>query len=227
MRRRLVACMVGIVAAALMSAGLAFAAGRTVVPIGELRRLDDGSVVTVSGVVSDTGNFAAGFKVVIGDATGAVNVTLFSSLYDELAAPERLNVGARITVTGRLKEFKGALEIVPSRDRDLEVVGPAQPAASLVQPTGKVAAKVGARVTISGTIAAVQKFKLGVKLRVDDGSGPRWVTVFDSVLSRIRNADKLIAGQRVLVTGKVSVFRKTAEITPALPHDVRVLDARQ
>ena len=41
-----------------------------VTPIGELGQDDVGHRVTVSGVVSETASFAAGFKFVISDSTG-------------------------------------------------------------------------------------------------------------------------------------------------------------
>jgi DNA/RNA endonuclease YhcR with UshA esterase domain len=226
MKRKTLAAVLGAAAIALAGAGLARAAEpQPVKPIGGLSRGDVGRTVAVSGVVSDAGNFSAGFKFAIRDATGTLNMTVFCSVYDELRAAEDLNLGARVTVTGKLKEYKGALEIAPSRERDLDVAAPPAPMLPAAQPTGKVAPKVGERVLISGAISAVEEFKLGVKLAVDDGSGPRWVTLFDSVLSRVRNADRLVAGQRVQVVGKVSVFRRTAEITPALPGDVLVQEA--
>jgi DNA/RNA endonuclease YhcR with UshA esterase domain len=226
MKLRTLAALLGAAVVALAAADIAMASDPPPArPIGGLTRADVGRAVTVSGVVSDASNFSAGFKFALRDATGALNLTVFSSVYDALRAADDLNLGARVTVTGKLKEYKGVLEISPSRERDLDIEPPPAPVLPAAQPTGNIQPKAGQRVLIAGAISAVEEFKLGVKISVDDGSGPRWVTLFDSVLSRVRGAERLAAGQRVQVVGKVSVFRRTAEITPALPGDVLVQEA--
>jgi DNA/RNA endonuclease YhcR with UshA esterase domain len=66
-----------------------------------------------------------------------------------------------------------------------------------------------------------------VKLIVDDGSGPRRVTLFDTVRERIPAGDRLTSGAQVRVIGKVNVYRKVAEIAVALPYDVTVLESKK
>jgi len=212
---------------ALVGAGVVWAAGRPVTPIGQISAKDVGAVMAISGVVSDAGNFSAGFKFVISDATGAMPVTLFTRLYDEIDAPARLNVGALVTITGKLNQYKGALELAPARLSDVQIGAIVAPAPAQTQTTGRITARQGERVVISGTIAKVEPFKSGVKLIVDDGSGPRRVTLFNTVRERIPFGDRLAAGARVRVIGKVNVYRKVAEIAVALPYDVTVLESKK
>lgn len=212
---------------ALASAGMVRAAGRPVTPIGQISARDVGAVMTVSGVVSDASNFSAGFKFVISDSTGALPVTVFTRLYDEIDAPARLNVGALVTITGRLNQYKGALELLPGRLSDVQIGALVAPPPALTQTTGSITARQGERVVIAGAIAKVEPFKSGVKLIVDDGSGPRQVTLFNTVRERIPAADRLTPGAQVRVIGKVNVYRKVAEITVALPYDVTVLESRK
>jgi DNA/RNA endonuclease YhcR with UshA esterase domain len=226
MRPRYFAWAVACVCALLIGVAVVRAAERPVTPIGELGRDDVGNVVTVSGVVSDTANFSAGFKFVLSDTTGTLAMTLFSRQYDLLDAPAQLNVGARVTATGKLSEYKGALEFVPrDGEKNLVISPPLTVVVPLLQKTGRITATAGQRVVISGTIARVESFSLGVRLYVNDGSGSRRVTVFASVLERVPLAKQLVPGQRLQITGKVSVYRKVAEISPPLPCDVRVLGA--
>lgn len=215
------------VLAALVGAGVVWAAGRPVTPIGQVSVRDVGKVMSVSGVVSDTSNFSAGFKFVISDSTGAMPVTLFTRLYDKIDAPARLNVGALVTMTGKLNQYKGALELVPARPSDAQIGAIVAPASALTQTTGRITARQGERVVISGTIARVEPFKSGVKLIVDDGSGPRRVTLFNTVHERIPSGDKLAPGARVRVIGKVNVYRKVTEIAVALPYDLTVLESKK
>lgn len=212
---------------ALAGAGVVWAAGRPVTPVGQISARDVGAVMTVSGVVSDASNFSAGFKFVVSDSTGALPVTVFTRLYDEIDAPGRLNIGALVTMTGKLNQYKGALELVPGRLSDVQIGALIAPPPALTQTTGRITARQGERVVISGTIARVEPFKSGVKLMVDDGSGPRRVTLFDTVRERIPAGDKLAPGAQVRVIGKVNVYRKVAEITVALPHDVTVLESKK
>ncbi len=212
---------------ALMSAGIVWAAGRPVTPIGKVSAKDVGAVIAVSGVISDASNFSAGFKFVISDATGVMPVTVFTRLYDEINAPARLNVGALVTMTGKLNQYKGVLELVPARLSDVQIGALIAPSPALTQTTGRITARQGERVVISGTLDKVEPFKSGVKLIVDDGSGPRRVTLFDTVHERVPAGDRLTPGARVRVIGKVNVYRKVAEIVVALPYDVIVLESKK
>lgn len=217
--------------AALTTTGVIWAAGRPVTPIGQLRAKDVGSVVAVSGVIRDASNFSAGFKFVISDSTGLVNATLFTRVYDELEQAERLNVGAPVTITGKLNQYKGALEIVPGRKTDVQIGPLATPSVAMntaiAQNTGRITARPGERVVISGTVVAVESFKSGVKWMIDDGSGPRAVTVFRVVRERLPTGDDIQPGARVQVSGKVNVYRKVAEVVVALPYDVIVLESKK
>ena len=221
------AVSLSVVAAAILGAGVVMAAGRPVTPIGQVSAKDVGNVVAVRGVISDTSNFSAGFKFVISDSTGVMNATMFTGLYDELESAQRLNVGALVTITGKLNQYKGALEVVAARKTDVQVAAVVKPPAVVTQTTGKITAKQGQRVVISGTVTKVEPFKSGAKLIVDDGSGPRRVTLFNTVYERIPSGDKVAPGARVRVIGKVNVYRKVAEIAVALPYDVTVLESKK
>jgi RecJ-like exonuclease len=188
--------------------------------IGELKSADVGKTVAVSGTVAETSNFSAGFKVKLADDSGAVSVVLFEIVWDGLKAPNDVNVGAALSVTGKLNEYKDALEIAPASSEAVIVVATL---AAREVPTKTLGAINGndhnAVVRINGEVVAIEPFENGVNVLLKDESGAQKLRLYNGVAKRV----KLSAGDIVSVIGRVVASRSRGiVIDVVLPGDIEV-----
>jgi DNA/RNA endonuclease YhcR with UshA esterase domain len=191
-----------------------------VVPISSVTKDSVGETVTVRGKVVDTSSFSAGFKFVLDDGTGKVNLTLFSDNYKFVPNRAGLNYGADVQVTADVAEFKGVQELQPKAGRDVQILTPGSSAGIPVTPINQLG-KPGLLVAIEGKITEVKGFSAGTNLYVDDGTGNVRVTLFNNVQSFVPNADKLAPGATIRVAGKTDFFGGV-EVVPQLGYDVTI-----
>jgi DNA/RNA endonuclease YhcR with UshA esterase domain len=179
----------------------------------------------VDGRISQVALFESGCKLTVDDGSGPAAVWLPKSLYDRLADPSGWNVGAEVRVAGRIQEYKGEAEVVPSESRDLELVERAVPAREADVRIGDLsAADVGRRVTVEATVVLLDPFSAGVKCRLDDGSGQITLLLWQEVFESVSDREPLASGARVRVTGLVDEYRGELEVIPGLGFDVVVLN---
>ncbi len=193
-------------------------ASGNVVPISSVTKDSVGQTVTVRGKVVETASFSAGFKFVLDDGTGKVNLTLFSSNYKFVPNRVGLNYGADVQVTAEVVEFKGVQELQPKAGRDVQILTPGSSAGIPVTPINQLG-KPGLLVAIEGTITEVKGFSAGTNLYVDDGTGNVRVTLFSNVQSFTPNADQLTPGATIRVVGKTDFFG-SMQVVPQLGYDV-------
>jgi DNA/RNA endonuclease YhcR with UshA esterase domain len=189
-----------------------------VMPLSSITKDSVGQTVTVRGKVVDTSSFSAGFKFLIDDGTGRVQLTLFDSTYKFVPNRAGLNLGADVQVTGQVTEFQGVQELQPDSGRDVQIITPGSSGGVPVTPVNQLG-KPGELVAIEGTITDVKGFSSGANVFVDDGTGNVRVTLFDNVLAYVPR-DRLAAGAAVRVYGKVGAFGGALQIVPALGYDV-------
>jgi DNA/RNA endonuclease YhcR with UshA esterase domain len=191
-----------------------------VVPMSSITTDSVGQTVTVRGKVVDTASFSAGFKFVLDDGTGKVNLTLFSDNYKFVPQRAGLNYGADVQVTAEVADFKGVQELQPKSGREVQIITPGSSAGIPVTPINKLG-KPGLLVAIEGKITDVKGFSAGTNLYVDDGTGNVRVTLFSNVQSFIPNADKLTPGATIRVVGKTDFFGGV-QVVPQLGYDVTI-----
>jgi DNA/RNA endonuclease YhcR with UshA esterase domain len=188
------------------------------VSISSLDKDSVGQTVVVRGKVVDTSSFSAGFKFLLDDGTGRMQLTLFGDTYKFVPNRAGLNLGADVQVAAKVAEFQGVRELQPDSGRDVQII---TPGSSTGVPVTKInqLGKPGQLVAIEGTITEISNFSSGQNVRVDDGTGTVRVTLFNNVLAYIPR-DRLVAGAAVRVYGKVGAFGRSLEIVPALGYDV-------
>lgn len=191
-----------------------------VVPLSSVTKDSVGQTVTVRGKVVDTSSFSAGFKFVLDDGTGKINLTLFSDNYKFVPNRAGLNYGAEAQVTAEVAEFRGVRELQPKAGRDVQILTPGSTAGIPVTPMNKLG-KPGLLVAIEGKITDVKGFSAGTNLSVDDGTGNVRVTLFTNVRDYVPNADQLTPGAVVRVVGKTDFFGGV-EVVPQLGYDVTI-----
>ncbi|MBU0491176.1 MAG: hypothetical protein KKA73_14105 [Chloroflexi bacterium] len=97
-------------------------AGAATAPISSLTAGQVGETVRVEGQVAEVKPFSQGTKLAVDDGTGRITVTLWQDVYDLIPDRDRLAVGVRVSVQGKLSEYQGTLEIAPRRGTDVIVL---------------------------------------------------------------------------------------------------------
>jgi DNA/RNA endonuclease YhcR with UshA esterase domain len=189
-----------------------------VAPINAITKDNVGQTLTVRGKVVDTSSFSAGFKFVLDDGTGRIQLTLFDSTYKFVPNRASLNLGADVQVTGEVAEFQGVQELQPKSGREVQIITPGSSASVPVTKINQLG-KPGELVAIEGTITDVKGFSSGANVSVDDGTGNVRVTLFNNVLAYVPK-DRLVPGAAVRVYGKLGAFNRALQIVPALGYDV-------
>jgi DNA/RNA endonuclease YhcR with UshA esterase domain len=84
-------------------------------------------------------------------------------------------------------------------------------------------ADVGRVVTLRGTLGEPDEFSSGIRFLLDDGTGSIILLLWDNVYDDIAEADRLVSGAQVEVTGRIEEYRGDLEIVPEA-SGVRVVD---
>jgi DNA/RNA endonuclease YhcR with UshA esterase domain len=94
---------------------------RTPVSIASLSASDVGKTVLVKGKVKSIAPFSKGQRVVLDDGTGTLNVTIWDNVWSGIANRERIVAGVTLSISGKISEYKGALELQPALPSDVAV----------------------------------------------------------------------------------------------------------
>jgi exonuclease VII large subunit len=82
-----------------------------------------GSIVSSEGKVSSKSEHEAGHVFLTISSDGAkIQVPIFSSVASRMSGVQRIKVGSSVSVTGRLDEYRGQLQIVPRKAEDVRLV---------------------------------------------------------------------------------------------------------
>jgi DNA/RNA endonuclease YhcR with UshA esterase domain len=188
--------------------------------IGKISAADKDKLVQVGGAVTEASNFSAGFKLTLNDGTGQIALVLFENVFDSLAKPADVNVSATLTVTGRVEEFNGELEVIPSSGGAVKVGALPKREAKAYKLGAITGNDHNAVVQIEGQVAAIDKFENGLDVLVKDDSGAQMVRLWNVVAERV----PLKVGDAVRVVGRVRAARNRGiTIDVALPSDVTVV----
>ena len=191
--------------------------------LADLTVADAGRLVEVHGVLAAIQSFSAGVKGSLDDGTAAITVVLWQDTYDRLVEPAAIVPGAILSITGKVQEYLGELEIIPLSAADVTVTGQ-QPVALDERELHQIAAvDVGQRVQVSGQIVGADPFSQGIKYTLDDGTATCTLLLWENVLERIQGGDALRVGASVVVRGEIAEYLGALEIVPPIPYDVEIL----
>ncbi|WP_169237844.1 OB-fold nucleic acid binding domain-containing protein [Candidatus Roseilinea sp. NK_OTU-006] len=187
--------------------------------IGAISADNVGQMVAVQGVVIEASNFSAGFKLRLGDETGQIAVTLFENVFDALAKPEQINVGATLSVTGEVNTFGGNLEITPSSASRIRVVAAPPPRDVRHYLFCNISGNDhNAIVRVIGEVANIRPFDRGIEVLLKDETGAQYLRLYQVVAKRVN----LNVGDEIEAIGRVRASRtRGIAIEVALPTDVQ------
>ena len=190
--------------------------------VDQIAAADAGHTVAVQGALTALRAFSAGVKAILDDGTGTITILLWQEVYDGLADQAGLVPGALVSVEGQVSEYKGELEVVPRAAGDVDIVGTADWAPVRLALGQIRAGDVGQMVEVTGQIAAAVPFSKGTRLTLADDTGTITVLVWQNLYEQLEDAEALVAGAELLVSGEVAEYQGELEIVPQLPPDVRV-----
>ncbi len=192
---------------------LVAAPGPEEVAVGELSPADAGRVVVLRGVLGPAEPFSKGVKYPLDDGTGTITLLLWDNVVQE--APSELGPGAEVRVAGQVQEYRGMLEVIPRRGSDLEVLGFRSLPTPTLTPIGSITADDQGRVlTVEGVLGEGEVFSKGRRFPLRDESGEIVLLLWQNVLEAFPQAERLAAGIRVRITGRIDVYRDALEIIP-------------
>jgi DNA/RNA endonuclease YhcR with UshA esterase domain len=186
--------------------------------IGDLTPADDGRLVVLSGQLVGVDSFSAGFKFQLDDGSGRIALTVFENVYDGLARPEQVNLGARVSVTGVLSLYKTTLEVVPAAGARLQVLSP-----PVRQAEQRALASIsdrdhGALVRVVASIVRLDK--RGEEALIKDDTGVQKLRLKGAVAERVA----LKPNDRIEAIGEVRFSRKQGTVIEVvLPTDIKIL----
>jgi DNA/RNA endonuclease YhcR with UshA esterase domain len=190
--------------------------------IGSLTTDDVGHRVQLAGRLGELDPFSAGVKCALDDGTGQITLLLWQRTFDEIVGAQPLLAGTEVIVSGEVAEYRGTLEIIPSRAADVTVTGYTPPPTAEPLPIAYLTGHdVDQIATLTGTLGEPQPFSAGVKFALDDGSGEITLLLWQDIYAAL--ADKLAAGAQVQVRGKIAEYQGNLEIIPRTPDDLTVL----
>ena len=188
------------------------------VRISDLTPADEGRLVALSGQLVGADSFSAGFKFQLDDGSGRIALTVFESVYDGLARPEQVNLGARVSVTGVLSLYKTALEVVPAAGARLQVLSP-----PVRQAEQRALASIsdrdhGALVRVAASVVRLDK--RGEEALIKDNTGVQKLRLKGAVAKRVA----LKPNDSIEAIGKVHFSRKQGTVIDVvLPTDIKIL----
>jgi DNA/RNA endonuclease YhcR with UshA esterase domain len=92
-----------------------------------------------------------------------------------------------------------------------------------VQTGSLTAAQIGHEILIAGTIEDASQFASGVKLYVNDGSGPLAVWIPQALYGQLPNTSGWIVNSRVQVSGRVDQYKDEIEVIPQALGDLAIV----
>ena len=94
-----------------------------ITPIGEIDPGDVGKIFTLQAGVVSVSSFSAGFRFVLDDESGQIELVLWNDAYASLANRQELLPGAILRVVGEIGSYQDTLQIEPF-PADLEILRP-------------------------------------------------------------------------------------------------------
>ncbi len=186
-----------------------------------------GKFVRVEGEVKWVKQIKGGVLVQMDDGTEIMTFPIWDRIYETVPNADALCAGATISFVGKVGEYKGALQVVPTYGPAVEVKAPAkkETKAPKIKLSELSKDMLGQKVTVGGKIKSVKKIKGGILVTIDDGTAEMKFPIWDKVLRHVPNRDAIASGNRIEFVGKVTEYKGRLEVVPTWGEDVHVSGA--
>jgi DNA/RNA endonuclease YhcR with UshA esterase domain len=192
--------------------------------VAAVLRTPEGRRTSLRARVVSVKRFKKGVRVTVTDGEQNLPVILFDEVFSGWPGMGDLVPGVEVEVRGKVQSFRDRIELVVEEQGELRLMRPGpRPRPG---PDGTVATAAvnrlaqGNRAAVKGRIVERREIKGGLRLRVDDGSGPCTVVLWDGVLGELGEGISLGRGSSLRVTGEIRLYRGEPQLVPTDPLDV-------
>ena len=207
------------------------------VKISELSKSMLGEFVKVDGVITRIRDIKGGVLVTIDDGTGRMTFPIWQSVLDHIPDKELLAKGATIEFVGKVKEYRGRLEVVPTWGQSVKIKkGEGELTENIAEKIEQETDEepllinlleldrslLGQKVTVEGEITRIKPIRGGILITIRQGDEYMTTPLWDRVLENSKDADRLKKGAKIRLTGIVKEYRGRLEVVPQKGSDVVV-----
>jgi DNA/RNA endonuclease YhcR with UshA esterase domain len=122
--------------------------------IGAITSEDVKALIATQGTIEDAADFSKGTRYTLSDSSGSIVLLVWDDAIAPQQRRELLTVGATVSVTGRIDEYRGQLEIAPHDKNDVNVMStPAVVAEATLTPAPAPALEATATLEATVTLA--------------------------------------------------------------------------
>ena len=189
------------------------------VALAEISGADLGRVVRVQGRVMTMKGHHGAVEATLDDGTAQILLVLWYYVFEDLAAPTTLDIGAEVAVTGTVWNRDKVLQVMPKAAKDVEILTPAEPS-PLEKLSELSSADAGRVVRARGMLHEPQRFSAGAKVVLKDDTGDIPVLLWSELYHTLTPAPQ--ANQQVEVVGVLNVYKDELELVPRSICDWRV-----
>lgn len=190
------------------------------IPIGTARTLIDQEVVIEGVATMYTGGFYAGSgaKFYLADETGGVQVYVAGA-----GSTLRVDIGDRVRVQGIVQPYRGAIEIVPANEGQVEVLDPnaestAPMPVTLAEIVNNSEQLRGDLVQVEGTLARVEEFSYSFELDLVDPDGKLVTAYLDKETGM--TVETISSSQQYQITGIIEALDNNTLLYPRQQSDL-------
>jgi DNA/RNA endonuclease YhcR with UshA esterase domain len=173
--------------------------------IGAITPEDVNALVVTQGTIEDAADFSKGMRYTLSDPSGTIVLLVWDDAIDPQQRKELLVVGAVISVTGKIDQYNGQLEIAPRNPQDVSVLS-APSVVAEVTATPQVTPPLEATATLEPTAAIAEATSTVAPTKTPAATRTPTPTnnpVVSGNIVPISSITKDSVGQTVTVRGKV------------------------
>ncbi len=190
--------------------------------VSDLTAEQSGNLARVEGEVVQVKPFSAGVKLTVDDGTGRTVILLWSDIYSGLQDKDKIVEGAIISAQGVIGQYRGEIELTAESASDVTLLAKSAAAQIERKPIGQVTAE-DKTAAVQGTILESRRLSSGMRFVIGDDTGKIVLLIWDDVLAKMPERDRLGVGAQVTAQGKVEVYKDELEIVPRAGTDVVVI----
>ncbi|RKZ27876.1 hypothetical protein DRQ26_02300 [bacterium] len=192
-----------------------------------------GQYVKVSGTVRMVKQIKGGVLVKMDDGTEIITFPIWDRILETVPNADDLQKGAKISFTGKVGEYKGNLQVVPTYGPDVIITAGKTSYKSAAQKSSeakeiKIADLtkdlIGQQVKVSGEIKWTKNIKGGILVGMNDGTGDMTFPIWDKVKKHIPDKDKIAEGNTITFIGKVGEYKGKLQVVPKWGENVWITE---
>ncbi|MBN1899683.1 MAG: hypothetical protein JW827_12990 [Spirochaetes bacterium] len=199
--------------------------------------------IKTKGLISKFRRFAKGVSLTLSDQNAFIDTVLWNNVYEVLSSKDLIQEGSFISVTGKIGIYRGKLQITPKNPKNIQIIKTQLVSKDkseketieeeeeksqvteipLTLITNITGADLGKTFHVKGIIIDYYEFSRGRNIILKDNSGQMGVVLWDNVLENIPEAEYLITGAELEVTGILGQYKTNMQLVPNSVEDIKII----